>query len=96
MLSVLFDVSFERRLGPLLVRWIYLGAMFGIGSVAFFLLMLLWWLASYMGGEGWFIFVPGVLIGAGVALMIVRVACEWLIVRVVGPAVPDKVRGYDY
>jgi hypothetical protein len=90
-LAVLLDVKFERRLGPVLMRWVYIGAMFAIGSVAFFLLMLLWWLAAYAGGVGWFIFIPAVLAGAAVALLLVRIACKWLVWRVVGPQPrPDR------
>jgi membrane protein implicated in regulation of membrane protease activity len=55
------------------------------------LLMLLWYLAAYMVGVTWFIFIPAVLAVGVVLLLIVRIVCEWLVARVVGPA-PQRSR----
>lgn len=39
-LALLFDVRFERRFAPVLVRWLYVGSLALIGSVTLFGLLM--------------------------------------------------------
>jgi hypothetical protein len=53
-LAALLDTRLERRLGPVLVRWLYVGSLVLIAAVTLFAMLMSWWLASWAGGAlGW-------------------------------------------
>jgi hypothetical protein len=76
--AALFDVRFERRVAPVLVRWVYLGSLVAVGFGILFGLLWVWSLSTWLGGAMW-LGAP-VLIAAGlVVLLIVRIFCEWVL-----------------
>jgi hypothetical protein len=80
LLAALADVKFERAVTPLLVRWVYLGALVVVGFGTIFGLLWVWSLATWMGGALW-VAAP-IVLGAGlVTLLTVRIACEWTLTR---------------
>jgi hypothetical protein len=53
-LAALLDIRLERRLGPVLVRWLYVGSLVLIAAVTLFAMLMSWWLASWAGwASGW-------------------------------------------
>jgi hypothetical protein len=74
----LLDARFERRLGPALVRWLYLSALAMIATVTGFCLLMSWWLASWAGWAFWLGVPISIATGLACALT-VRLACEQLI-----------------
>jgi hypothetical protein len=46
-LAALLDIRLERRLGSVLVRWLYLGSLVLIAAVTLFAMLMSWWLASW-------------------------------------------------
>lgn len=74
----LLDAGFERRLGPVLVRWLYLSALAMVAAVTGFCLLMSWWLASWAGWAFW-LGVP-ISIATGLVWVLgVRLICEQLI-----------------
>src|SRR3954471_18016524 len=74
----LLDARFERSLGPVLVRWLYLSALAMVTAVTGFCLLMSWWLASWAGWAFW-LGVP-ISIATGLVWMLgVRLVCEQLI-----------------
>jgi hypothetical protein len=82
-LAILLDVRFQRRFAPLLVRWLYVGALVLIVAVTLFGLLMSWWLASW-AGWGFWLGVPISITGGLVWGLGVRLVCEQLI-RWTGP-----------
>jgi hypothetical protein len=77
-MAVLLDVRFERRVTPVLVRWVYLGSFVVVGFGTLFGLLWVWSLSTWLGGAMWL--AAPVLIAAGlVVLLIVRIFCEWVL-----------------
>ncbi|MBO2440304.1 DUF4282 domain-containing protein [Actinomadura nitritigenes] len=80
LFAALVDVKFERAVTPLLVRWIYLGALVMVGFGIIFGLLWVWSLATWMGVALWL--AAPIVLGAGlVTLLTVRIACEWTLTR---------------
>src|SRR4051794_9144689 len=74
----LLDARFERRLGPVLVRWLYMSALAMVMAVTGFCLLMSWWLASWAGWAFW-LGVP-ISIATGLVWVLgVRLVCEQLI-----------------
>jgi hypothetical protein len=53
-LAALLDIRLERRPGPVLMRWLYVGSLALIATVTLFAMLMSWWLASW----GFWIGVP--------------------------------------
>lgn len=79
----LLDVRFERRLGPIIVQWLYLGSLLLVGGMTVFGLLMTWWMASW-AGWGWWMGIPICMAGGFVAALGVRLTCEQLL-RLTGP-----------
>ncbi|WP_245667929.1 DUF4282 domain-containing protein [Actinomadura macra] len=80
LFAALVDVKFERAVTPLLVRWVYLGALVIVVFGVVFCLLWVWSLATWMGGALWL--AAPIVLGAGmVTLLIVRITCEWILTR---------------
>jgi hypothetical protein len=47
--AALLDIRLERHLGPMLVRWLYLGSLVLIAAMTLFAMLMSWWLASRAG-----------------------------------------------
>lgn len=52
-LALLLDIRFERRFGPMLVRWPHVGSLALIGAAPLFGPFMSWWLASWAGWGFW-------------------------------------------
>jgi hypothetical protein len=98
VLSGLADIRFRRFITPRLISVLYVAVSACIGFGALFALLLVWSVASWMGG-GWWWCAP-VIIAAGVAgIVCARIGCEWVLMgftrgrpveaaRPVAPAAP--------
>jgi hypothetical protein len=85
-LAALLDFRLERRIGPVLVRWLYVGSLLLIAAVTLFALLMSWWLASW-AGWGFWMGVPISVAGGLVWALCARLVCEQLI-RWIGPEFP--------
>jgi len=95
LVAALLDVKFERRVTPVLVRWVYVLALGVIGFGTLFGLLWVWWFASWMGGWAWWLAAP-IVVGLGlVALLVVRIICERIIFRT-QPQPPPVPPGYRH
>ncbi|WP_425547542.1 DUF4282 domain-containing protein [Actinomadura vinacea] len=80
LLAALSDLKFERQVTPILVRWVYVGALGVVGLGILFGLLLVWSLASWMGWGMWL--AAPIVVGAGlIAVLVVRIGCEWVLAR---------------
>lgn len=82
-LADLLDARFERRFGPVLVRWLYVGSLTFAAGLALFGVLMSWWLASW-AGWGFWLGAPLSMTGGLVCAFVVRLVCEQLI-RWTGP-----------
>src|SRR5689334_3817513 len=74
----LLDVRFERQLGSVLVRWLYVSALVMIAAVTLFGMLMSWWVASWAGWDFW-LGIPISLATGTVCAVGVRLMCEQLI-----------------
>ncbi|WP_165495415.1 DUF4282 domain-containing protein [Actinomadura roseirufa] len=87
MAGTLLDLKFERRVTPILVRWVYAFALVVIVFGTLFALLWIWSFAVWLGWAMWL--AAPVVIGFGVAsLLVVRIFCEYVISRTQPPPVP--------
>lgn len=92
VLAGLADVRFRTLVTPRLISVLYVAVSLCIGFGGLFALLLVWSVASWMGG-GWWWCAP-VIIAAGVAgVVCVRIGCEWVLMaftrgRPIEPARP--------
>jgi hypothetical protein len=78
LIAALLDVKFERRVTPILVRWLYVLALVVIGFGTLFGLLWVWSFASWMGWAMWL--AAPIVVGLGLAvLLVVRIICEHII-----------------
>ncbi|WP_344279431.1 DUF4282 domain-containing protein [Actinomadura napierensis] len=78
LIAALLDVKFERRVTPILVRWLYVLALVVIGFGTLFALLWVWSLASWMGWAMWL--AAPIVVGLGLAvLLVIRIICERII-----------------
>ena len=74
----LLDIKFERRFGPILVRWLYLTALAMVGVLTLFGVLMSWSLASW-AGWGFWLGIPISIATGLVWALAVRLVCEQLI-----------------
>jgi hypothetical protein len=74
-LAALLDIRLERRLGAVLMQWLYVGSLVMIATVTLFGLLMSWWLASW-AGWGFWMGVPISVAGGLVLALCVRLTCE--------------------
>ena len=86
----LLDIRLERRLGPVLVRWLYVGSLVLIAAVTLFA-MLMSWVAGELGRLGLLDGCPDLGRGGLVSALCARLRCKQLI-RWIGPEFPWLVR----
>src|SRR5690242_2910002 len=73
---VLLDLKFERRLTPVLVRWIYLGSILIATVAVVFGLLWIWSFSTWLGAAMWL--AAPILIGSALlSVIVVRIFCEW-------------------
>lgn len=91
-MAALLDVKFERRVTPILVRWLYVLALVVIGFATLFGLLWVWSFASWMGWAMWL--AAPIVVGLGLAvLLVVRITCEHVIAKT-QPAPPPAPPTY--
>lgn len=78
VLRGLADVGFTRMVTPRLVGWLYVASAGFIGCGSLVGLLLVWSVAGWAGG-GWWWLAPLVVAAGVAALLVVRIACEWLL-----------------
>lgn len=78
LLGGLLDVRFRRMVTPRLVGCLYMAAATCVASGCLAGVLLIWGMASWLGA-GWWIFAPFVLAAGVVAVLAVRVICEWVL-----------------
>ncbi|WP_173096752.1 DUF4282 domain-containing protein [Actinomadura verrucosospora] len=71
-------MKFERRVTPILVRWLYVLALVVIASGTVFGLLWVWSFASWMGWAMWL--AAPIVVGLAV-LLVVRIICEHIIAK---------------
>ncbi|TDD15564.1 DUF4282 domain-containing protein [Actinomadura sp. KC06] len=78
LLEGLTDVGFRRMVTPRLVGWVYVVACGCVAAGSLVGLLMVWWLASWAGGVLWCLALV-VVSGSFVALLLVRIGCEWIL-----------------
>jgi hypothetical protein len=79
----LLDLRFERRFGPILVKWLYLSILVLIGTLTLFGMLMSWSLSNRAGWE-FLLGIPISLATGTVWALGLRLVCEQLI-RWTGP-----------
>ncbi|WP_084693557.1 DUF4282 domain-containing protein [Actinomadura atramentaria] len=82
LISALTDTRFTILATPLVIRWIYLGCASVITLVTAFFFVLGWWVTTWR--NGWLYGVMGMVAAPMIGfvwLLIVRVACEFVLTR---------------
>lgn len=81
-LSSVFDARFQTMITPVIVRWIYLACIAGIGILTLFFFLLAWSLTTWRNGAliGVLGMVAAPIVGFTL-ILITRVACEFVLTR---------------
>ncbi|MDL4777859.1 DUF4282 domain-containing protein [Actinomadura xylanilytica] len=82
LLMAVLDTRFTTLVTPMVITWIYRGCLAGITVITLWWLLMAWWVLSWRNGWLWgvMMLLAAPVIGF-VALLVVRVACEAVLIR---------------